>query len=275
MEPLSRPEVVKLPLPPGLKASTVVGRGGHNVRWIHFHSGGAHITVNDTGITIRAKETHVRERAIVLVQRQLDAAKRLAITHDGGLSSPRLDYILLEPAFGADPRVRFRHRQDDVVSALGLRDKLFELEPASRDCGSSHLLLLRGRPCTVAECPPSTRDQDGERDQDLTRMWDRQQQAGDDNDGATRFHAATAAAASPASFAAATALATGEAGAKRCGCPPLLASAARALAAAAHKAACREPSFDALKIRFKLGKSLFRNLGPRASRTDLSVAELE
>lgn len=77
MEPLSRPEVIKLPLPPGLKASTVVGRGGHNVRWIHFHSGGAHITVNDTGITIRAKETHVRERARILVQRQLDAAKRL------------------------------------------------------------------------------------------------------------------------------------------------------------------------------------------------------
>ncbi|GLI70523.1 hypothetical protein VaNZ11_015418, partial [Volvox africanus] len=273
MEPLSRPEVVKLPLPPGLKASTVVGRGGHNVRWIHFHSGGAHITVNDTGITIRAKEIHVRERAFVLVQRQLDAAKRLAITHDGVPSSPRLDYILLEAAFGTDPRVRFRHRQDEVVSALGLKDKLFELAPAAWDCGSPN--QLRGRLCDVAEGPMPKRDQDGERDQDLARMWDRQQQPEDDTDGATRFHAATAVATSNACVAASTALATAAHVAKRSGSPPLLASAARALAAAAHKAACREPSFDVLKIRFKLGKSLFRNLGPRAGRTDLSVAELE
>ncbi|GIL42187.1 hypothetical protein Vafri_253 [Volvox africanus] len=273
MEPLSRPEVVKLPLPPGLKASTVVGRGGHNVRWIHYHSGGAHITVNDTGITIRAKETHVRERAFVLVQRQLDAAKRLGTTHDGESSSPRLDYILLEAAFGADPRVHFCHRQDEVVRALGLRDKLFELAPAPYDCESPN--QIREVLCHIAEGPVLKRDQDGERDQDLAQMWDRQQQTGDDTDGATRFHAATAVAASNACGAASTALATAGPGAKRSGGPPLLASAARALAAAAHKAACREPSFDVLKIRFKLGKSLFRNVGPRAGRTDLSVAELE
>ncbi|GIL89488.1 hypothetical protein Vretifemale_17249 [Volvox reticuliferus] len=297
MNSSNRTDIVKLPLPFGMKAGFVVGRGGHNCRWLHYSSGGAHITVNDTAISIRAKDNHVRARAIQLVRRQLDAMLRLAM-YD--CSTPvRLDYVLLSSSFGADPRVRFCSRNDEVATSLGRKDSLFELVPnpdgisrvpkedlgrMTGPCWDGSLHVSASSSSDITKCDthanPSSpdqvrRDQDGERDQDLTRMWDRQQQAGDDNDGATRFHAATAAAASPASFAAATALATGEAGAKRCGCPPLLASAARALAAAAHKAACREPSFDALKIRFKLGKSLFRNLGPRASRTDLSVAELE
>ncbi|GLI70524.1 hypothetical protein VaNZ11_015439, partial [Volvox africanus] len=297
MNSSNRTDVIKLPLPAGIKAGFVVGRGGHNCRWLHYNSRGAHITVNDTAISIRAKDNHVRARAIQLVRRQLEAMLRLAIY---GCSNPvRLDYVLLSSAFGADPRVRFCSRKDEVAAFLGHKDSLFELVPnredvskfpaekfegilgPSKDCSfdasaSSKTDTLKSDEHENTSSPHQLRrDQDGERDQDLARMWDRQQQPEDDTDGATRFHAATAVATSNACVAASTALATAAHVAKRSGSPPLLASAARALAAAAHKAACREPSFDVLKIRFKLGKSLFRNLGPRAGRTDLSVAELE
>ncbi|GIL42189.1 hypothetical protein Vafri_251 [Volvox africanus] len=297
MNSSNRTDVIKLPLPAGIKAGFVVGRGGHNCRWLHYNSRGAHITVNDTAISIRARDNHVRALAIQLVRRQLEAMLRLSI-YD--CSNPvRLDYVLLSSAFGADPRVRFCPRKDEAAAVLGHKDSLFELVPNPEDVRKFPPEEFESIPgpcedCSLDASSPSNsdktesdanentssphqvrRDQDGERDQDLAQMWDRQQQTGDDTDGATRFHAATAVAASNACGAASTALATAGPGAKRSGGPPLLASAARALAAAAHKAACREPSFDVLKIRFKLGKSLFRNVGPRAGRTDLSVAELE
>jgi hypothetical protein len=80
-------------------------------------------------------------------------------------------------------------------------------------------------------------DQDPERDQDQSQGWPRRS-VGDGADGATRFHAASIV------------------GSRGCGnaAPGLLASAAHGFAEAAHKAACCEPAFDALKIRFKLGE---------------------
>jgi hypothetical protein len=69
----SRADVVKLPLPSGVKAGLLVGRGGNNSRWLHWNSGGAHFTINDTAISIRAKDYEVRARALQLVRRQLDA----------------------------------------------------------------------------------------------------------------------------------------------------------------------------------------------------------
>ncbi|EFJ46177.1 hypothetical protein VOLCADRAFT_105604 [Volvox carteri f. nagariensis] len=243
MESPCRPDVVKLPLPPGVKAGAVVGRGGHNVRWLHFHSGGAHITVNDTAITIRAKEDHVRERAVLLVQLQLGAARKLlGATHDDDLPPlPRPGFILLEAAFGTDPRASFSQRQDEVAAALGLRERLFELVPVTIPC---------------------SRDQDGQRDQDKASI-------GRDGNNAAGVHAAATAAA-----AAAVARALAGLGPKRRGNPPLLAAVGLALAAAAHKAACLEPAFDVLKLRFKLGKNLFRNLGPLADKTELSASDL-
>ncbi|GIL89493.1 hypothetical protein Vretifemale_17251 [Volvox reticuliferus] len=50
---------------------------------------------------------------------------------------------------------------------------------------------------------------------------------------------------------------------------------ADALAAAACAASKHEPGFDTLKMRFHLGKHMFRNLGTRAGRTELSVLELQ
>ncbi len=76
------------------------------------------------------------------------------------------------------------------------------------------------------------------RDQDQSQGWERLS-IGDQEDGATRFHAASV---------------LGTKGLRRCGNAPLLASAARGLAVMAHKACCCEPAFDVLKIRFKLGE---------------------
>ncbi|GIL42192.1 hypothetical protein Vafri_253, partial [Volvox africanus] len=50
---------------------------------------------------------------------------------------------------------------------------------------------------------------------------------------------------------------------------------AETLAEAARAAAAQEPGFDTLKMRFHLGKQMFRNLGARAGRTDLSALELQ
>ncbi|GLC52002.1 hypothetical protein PLESTB_000571800 [Pleodorina starrii] len=232
--------------------------------------------------------------------------RAVGATHDCALPI-RIDYILLDSAFGVDPRIRFSRRIDEVAAAIGIKDHIYALVPAlgpvapaaaeatqrpgparpERGGGpstsssapaspSDRCFWLRAKvaasPSACAEVP---RDEDAERDQGLhAGAWDKQQSANGGDDGAegtARFHAATAA---PTFWDGAV---------KRCGgggggggdYSVLVASAGRALAATAHKAACREPCFDVIKLRFKLGKSLFRNLGPRAGKTELSIADLE
>ncbi|EFJ46244.1 hypothetical protein VOLCADRAFT_93329 [Volvox carteri f. nagariensis] len=205
--------------------------------------------------------------------------------HDCDVAA-RVDYVLLEDAFGLDPRVRFCLRNDEVAAITGRKERLFELVPEPQSTGSE--LPNDQEPDNLRQVSDGSRrassfnsqgkaatsggsltqqDFDGERDRDQLPGWGRVSMVGD-GDGTTRFHAAT-------SIAVAVAMAVLGYCPKRRGNPPLLAPVGLALAAAAHKAACLEPAFDVLKLRFKLGKSLFRNLGQRADRTALSVADLE
>lgn len=72
-----RVDVVKVPIPRGLLAGNLVGRGGVNTRWLHIQSGGAHITITNSEVIVRAKDAQVRRRAVQLVQGQMRAMKNV------------------------------------------------------------------------------------------------------------------------------------------------------------------------------------------------------
>ncbi|GLI70526.1 hypothetical protein VaNZ11_015441 [Volvox africanus] len=349
----NRTNVTKIPIPLGIWVGHLVGRRGVNMRWLHIQSGGAHITANDAEVIIRSRDSHVRARAVKMVRRQLNAMLRFG-AHDTRLPF-HFDYVLLESAFGCDPRVGFFPRNDEVANSVVKKDKLFQLVPMSRsvhegrstrsttvtnetmavggdggagyigsgrcsDSGSVNIVnaaLISHVTCRVTTAtrtntcgcgcdvtagdqfkvdmrwPPTPQDLSCAREKDpapvpftsptlaiATTHNARVMDASGAGSPATvmRFHAASTASGNCSCSANGGPKSRGRDGEGSSSDARLLRPlmpVAETLAVAARAAVEQKPGFDMLKMRFHLGKHMFRNLGARAGRRDLSVLELQ
>ncbi|GFR45158.1 hypothetical protein Agub_g6542, partial [Astrephomene gubernaculifera] len=230
-----------------LSAGAVIGKGACNAKWIGREAGGARLTVEDTYVIVTGRSRAVVSRAVQLLQAQLDANEQLV---SPAYPHPlRIDYVLLEDAFGANPDVRFRYRADEAARATGRPNKLFELSPARdssnisssggggggayADEADSLAALLAGASLRPSRAAPAAAAAG---------------KAASGGEGA-RFHAAAAGA--------------------------LRGSVARALSDAARIAAANTPSFDVLKLRFNLGKQFFSDQGEFEKRSAIPLSELQ
>ncbi|EFJ46176.1 hypothetical protein VOLCADRAFT_93328 [Volvox carteri f. nagariensis] len=218
-------------------------------------------------------------------------------THETLLPSC-FDHVLLQSAFGSDPRVRFALRTDEAAAAVQKKGKLFELVPATTKNHSS--AREQGPPerhpdtrAVVVHATSITSGRNASSSQDGSRSSTAATVASTIT---LRFHFHTPAANCTTRCRTGgcgcgggrSSICTG--GGRGCGCgcgcadlgnvsyndppgcaPQQLTPVARSLAAAAHLAV----GFGVLKMRFYLGKHLFRNVGFRMGRSDLSISDLE
>lgn len=83
-----------IPLPPGMNAGAIIGRGGSNIRMLQARSG-ARISVNDSNdVVISGSETAV-EAAKRMVQLQIDAFTATGARNDCTTGTPDFNLLSL------------------------------------------------------------------------------------------------------------------------------------------------------------------------------------